>query len=49
MAVHDNSQELAQLGLEDTVSDELPLLGDLGRHFVFDGLVVDGDGVGLMS
>jgi hypothetical protein len=43
-----DSQELAQLGLEDTVSDELPLLGDLGSHFFllgFVGVVVDVDGV----
>jgi len=33
-----HSQELAKLSLEDTVSDELSLLGDLGRsgHFLRD-------------
>merc|ERR1719341_1497087 len=28
-----SGQELVQLGLEDTIGDELPLLRDLCRHF----------------
>jgi len=47
----ENSQELSQLGLEDTVGDELSPLGNLGGHFrmLYDfSLEVEGLTVGVL-